>query len=85
VVVDQRSACLEEAGDLIIPINEELIEASHIYGELGEIVTGQKSGRSDNSEVTVFKSVGNAAQDLVTAGAIYKKARECGIGALIPM
>lgn len=84
VVVDQRSACLEEAGDLIIPIQEDLIDESHIHAELGEIITGQISGRSDSSEITVFKSVGNAVQDLVTSGAIYKKAQESGIGITLP-
>jgi alanine dehydrogenase len=85
VVVDQRSACLEEAGDIIIPIQDNLIKASHIHAELGEIVTGQKSGRSDNIEITVFKSVGNAAQDLITAGEIYKKAQKSGIGTSVSL
>ena len=85
VIVDQRSACLEEAGDLIIPINEKLIKPDHIYAELGEIVIGKKPGRSDEYEITVFKSVGIAAQDLIAAGTIYKKAREAGLGASISL
>jgi alanine dehydrogenase len=83
LVVDQRLACLSEAGDLAIPIQEKLISEDHIYAELGEIVTGRKSGRSDDAEITLFKSVGNAAQDLLTAGEIYKKARELEIGTTI--
>jgi alanine dehydrogenase len=85
LVVDQGSACLHEAGDVIIPIKEKLISEDHIYAELGEIVNGRKSGRSDESEITVFKSVGNAAQDLLTAGEIFKKAQECGVGISIPL
>ena len=85
VVVDQRSACLEEAGDLIIPIKEKVINENHIYAELGEIVAGQKSGRSNESEITVFKSVGNAAQDLLTAGEIFKKAQNRGIGTSVSL
>jgi ornithine cyclodeaminase/alanine dehydrogenase-like protein (mu-crystallin family) len=80
LVVDQVSACLGEAGDVIIPMNDGLINKDHIFAELGEIVTDQKSGRTDPSEITIFKSVGNAAQDLVTAAEIYKKAQEFGIG-----
>jgi alanine dehydrogenase len=83
LVVDQRLACLSEAGDLAIPIQEKLISEDHIYAELGEIVTGLKSGRSDDTEITLFKSVGNAAQDLLTAGEIYKKALELEIGTTI--
>ena len=49
---------------------EKLIKENHIHAELGEIVIGRKKGRSDDSEITVFKSVGNAAQDLITARAI---------------
>ena len=85
LVVDQRAACLEEAGDLIIPIEEGLIQQDHIYAELGEIVVGKKSGRFDDSEITVFKSVGNAVQDLVTAGAIYIKAQKFGIGTSVTL
>ena len=84
IVIDQQAACLEEAGDIVIPMNEGLIDKSHIAAELGEIVLGNKTGRTDNSEITVFKSVGNAAQDLITAGEIYKKAQECGVGVSFP-
>jgi len=85
LIVDQRSACLAEAGDIIIPLNEKMIDLNHIHAELGEIVTGDKSGRSDDSEITVFKSVGNAAQDLVTAGAIYSKAKKSKIGTFVSL
>src|SRR6266511_2678901 len=64
VVVDSREACMAEAGDILIPIREGLISASHIYAELGELVAGQKPGRTSATEITLFKSVGNAVQDL---------------------
>jgi alanine dehydrogenase len=83
LVVDQRAACLEEAGDIVIPLNEKIINEDHITAELGEIVTGDNPGRRDNTEITVFKSVGNAAQDLLTAGAVFKKAQERDIGVSI--
>jgi ornithine cyclodeaminase len=62
-----------------------LIDLNHIHAELGEIVTGEKSGRSNDPEITVFKSVGNAAQDLVTAGKIFSKAKEARIGTYVSL
>ncbi|MFX0172248.1 MAG: ornithine cyclodeaminase family protein [Candidatus Hodarchaeota archaeon] len=76
VVCDQVSACLDEAGDIIIPINEGAITKKHIYAELGEIISGKKVGRENESEITLFKSVGLAIQDAATAKLVYDKARE---------
>jgi ornithine cyclodeaminase/alanine dehydrogenase-like protein (mu-crystallin family) len=67
VFVDLRQACLEEAGDLIIPLRQGLFKENHIRAEIGEVLAGLKPGRSSDDEVTVFKSVGNAAQDLAVA------------------
>ncbi|MFX0050391.1 MAG: ornithine cyclodeaminase family protein [Candidatus Hermodarchaeota archaeon] len=75
VVCDLMSACLDEAGDLIIPINEGAITKEHIYAELGEIVSGKKAGRESDSEITLFKSVGLAIQDAAAAKLVYDKAR----------
>lgn len=80
VVVDQREACWSEAGDLIIPLQEGLIGKDHIHGEMGEIVTGEKPGRESEDEITLFKSVGNAVQDLAAAGEALKAARKLGLG-----
>ena len=80
VVCDQVSACLVEAGDIMIPIKEGAITKDHLYGELGEIVSGKKRGRETNSEITVFKSVGLAIQDAATAKLVYDKACEQNIG-----
>ncbi len=85
LVVDQREACLEEAGDIIIPIRDNLISSTHIHAELGEIVIGTKTGRVNHSEITIFKSVGNAAQDLVTAGRILIKAKKSGHGTYVSL
>jgi ornithine cyclodeaminase/alanine dehydrogenase len=79
VVVDLRSAALAEAGDLVTPINAGEITAEHIYADLGEIVTG-KPGRADAGEITFFKSVGLAIQDVSTAMKVYELARQKGIG-----
>lgn len=82
LVVDAREAALYEAGDVIIPLNEGKFDASHIYAELGEIVAGLKPGRSgfEAGEISFFKSVGNAAQDVAMAHYLYHKARQLGIG-----
>lgn len=72
LVVDQREAALAEAGDVIIPIQEGIIGDDHIYAELGEIITGKKKGRTGDKQVTVFKSVGNAVQDLALANYLVK-------------
>ena len=80
VVVDSREACLAEAGDLLIPLREGTITSKHIYAELGEIVAGIKPGRVSQDEVTFFKSVGLALQDLALAKLAYEKALKKGVG-----
>ena len=80
VVVDQRLGSLAEAGDLIQPIAQGIITEEHIHGELGELVTGRIGGRESESEITVFKSVGIAVQDLATADLAIKLAAKAGIG-----
>jgi ornithine cyclodeaminase/alanine dehydrogenase-like protein (mu-crystallin family) len=85
VVADSRSACLTEAGDLVIPLQEGLIEAGHIYAEVGELVGGKKSGRGSDDDITLFKSVGNAIQDLYAAHRVLTNAmaREIGSTAVL--
>lgn len=63
LIVDQKEASLHEAGELVIPIATGQLTSEAIYGELGEIVAG-KPGRTSPEEITIFKSVGNAIQDL---------------------
>ena len=70
LIVDQYEASLAEAGDIIIPIQQRLIDQNHIQGELGEIIAGHKKGRTSASQTTVFKSVGKAIQDLAIANAL---------------
>lgn len=66
-VVDPREGSLVEASDLIQPIDAGVITRDHIHGESGELVVGKIPAREDDKEITVFKSVGVAVQDLVTA------------------
>jgi alanine dehydrogenase len=80
VVVDSRSASLAEAGDLIIPLRQGLIAEQDIHGEIGEVAAGQIPGRTTDEEVTFFKSVGVAVQDVAVAGLILGRAEELGLG-----
>ena len=73
VIVDLKRAALEEAGDIIIPIKEGAITEKHIYAELGEIVTRQKPGRTNDEEITIFKAVGLAIQDAAVAKLVIEK------------
>ena len=76
VVVDSRSACEKEAGDLIIPnITPD--------AELGEIASGKITGRESESQITFFKSVGVAAQDATSAKMVLKQAEKLGLGQIV--
>ena len=80
VVVDQLSSCLAEAGDIIKPIRAGLYDRGKIHAEIGAIIAGERAGRSDESEITFFKSVGLAAQDVAVARAVYLRALAQGVG-----
>jgi alanine dehydrogenase len=81
--VDRREAALAEAGDFLIPRGEGAVTDDHILGELTEILTGQKPGRTAPTDITLFKSVGLAIEDLASAQHIYAKARTSGIGKFV--
>lgn len=78
IVVDSREACLEEAGDLIIP-------NAQIDAEIGEIVNGDKQGRQSDDEITFFKSVGVAVQDAVAASVVLAEAEMKDFGIVVEM
>lgn len=80
VFVDQRRAAWAEAGDLVIPRQQGLIDENHIVGELGELVLGRVAGRTADEQMTFFKSVGNAVQDAAVAQLAYQRARALGLG-----
>lgn len=82
--VDQVAATLVEAGDVIQPIEAGLISHAHILAELGEVVLDTHPGRSDPEAITLFKSVGNAVQDLSVADYALTMAEQKGVGLLIP-
>lgn len=79
-VVDHRKQALKEAGDLVIPINKGLLGPDIIYAELSDIVLNRKKGREHDKEITLFKSVGIASEDVALAHAVYQEALKRGLG-----
>ncbi len=84
VVVDQVESALKEAGDLVRPLSAGLIRRDHIATELGSALAGKAKGRRDPGEVTLFKSVGLAVQDLYAADRAAANARRLGLGTPLP-
>lgn len=74
VYVDRRESALAEAGDILIPISEGAITAEHIRGELGQLLVGAVPGPEHTDNVTLFKSLGIAIEDLASAQHLYKRA-----------
>jgi len=77
--VDSRAAALVESGDVVMSIDERRFGPDHIVAEVGEVVNGAEGRRSD-SEVTIFKSLGMAVEDVTAADLAYRRAVERGIG-----
>jgi ornithine cyclodeaminase len=80
VFVDARAGALKEAGDLLLPIGEGAIDADHIAGELGDVVAGRRPGRRSDREVTVFKSLGMAVEDVAAARLAVERALVMKLG-----
>jgi ornithine cyclodeaminase len=83
VFVDRRESALNEAGDYLIPANEGAIGPEHILADLGEVLEGVHSGRTSPAEITLFKSLGLALEDLAAAAHVYRKAQETNAGTWI--
>jgi ornithine cyclodeaminase len=81
--VDRRAAALAEAGEILMPMAEGTITEDHILAELGEVVLGQHPGRTNSDEITVFKSLGLAIEDVAAAQFIYARGREQGMGTAV--
>jgi len=80
VVVDSREAMMGECGDILLAIKEGAITANQIHAEIGEVLAGAKPARISANEVTLYKSVGIAIQDVATAQLVYRKALEQNVG-----
>jgi ornithine cyclodeaminase len=78
--VDRRESALNEAGEFLIPRAEGAITDAHILGELGEVLLGRCAGRKHASDITLFKSLGIAVEDLAAAHFASQRARAEGVG-----
>ncbi len=76
VVVETYESALAEAGDLLIPMREGVISREHVIADLHEIASGKKAGRTSADQITVFKNLGCALEDLVTATLACQKAEQ---------
>jgi ornithine cyclodeaminase len=81
--VDRRESTVNEAGDYLFAMREGAIGPEHIRAELGEVLTGQKPGRTSREEITLFKSLGLAVEDLAAANYLYRNAKETATGAWV--
>lgn len=75
VFVDRRESALNEAGDILIPMSEGVFSQNHIVAEIGDVLIGAARGRRDDSDVTLFKSLGLAIEDLASAHYLHDRAR----------
>ncbi len=73
VYVDTRRGALKEAGDIVMPMAAGILKESDVQGDLFELSRGQAKGRGSASEITLFKSVGTAIEDLAAAMLVWKK------------
>jgi ornithine cyclodeaminase len=78
--VDYRGSAMAQAGELLDAIKVGRITADHVLGEIGDVLDGKVPGRTSDDDVTVYKSLGVAAQDLVSALVVYRRALERGLG-----
>jgi ornithine cyclodeaminase len=85
LVVDSRASAFQESGDIVLGLREGRFAQSHVVAELGEVVSGGAPGRTSEREVTVFKSLGLAVEDLAAAHLAYRRARQQGIGVEIDL
>ncbi len=83
--VDRRESALSEAGDFLIPRGEGAITDAHILGELGELLTGAVKGRATRNDVTLFKSLGLAVEDVAALRHIHTKAIATGAGTRVAL
>ncbi len=85
VFVDQRAAALAEAGDLAGPIADGHVSQGVIVAEIGEVAAGRHPGRASEKEITFFKSVGNAVQDVAIAARVLEAAERDGRGVVVEL
>jgi ornithine cyclodeaminase/alanine dehydrogenase-like protein (mu-crystallin family) len=83
--VDRRESTINEAGDFLFPKKEGAINDDHILGEIGDILLGKIKGRTSHDQITLFKSLGLAIEDLAAANHVYRKAVEQRVGTAVEL
>ena len=83
--VDRRESALNEAGDFLLPRKEGVIDDSHLLGELGEVLLGRMKGRESPQDITLFKSLGLAVEDVASAHAVWRAAVERHAGVALEL
>ena len=83
IFTDRRESALNEAGDYLLAAKEGLVTPESILGEIGELLIRTKTGRTSSTEITLFKSLGLAIEDLVSADYLYHKAQSQNAGTWI--
>ena len=78
--VDRRESAENEAGDYRRALEEGAIGPGHIRAEIGEVLIGAAPGREDDAQLTIFRSLGLAVEDLAAAEYVVRRARETGAG-----
>jgi ornithine cyclodeaminase len=78
--VDSLESCENEAGDYLLALAEGAIDAGHVRGEIGDVLTGEIPGRTTEDEITVYESLGIAVEDLAAAEYVVRRAEETGAG-----
>lgn len=85
IYFDTNDGVLSEAGDILLPLDNELITKNDFKGELGDLVLNPAIGRENNNEITIFKSVGTAVLDIACGYEIISKAQELNLGTKVDM
>ena len=78
--VDRRESTVNEAGDYLLPLQEGAIGPDHIRAEIGEVLIREKAGRTAADEITLFKSLGLAVEDVAAASHLFGKANASSAG-----
>jgi alanine dehydrogenase len=85
IVVDSREAIMAECGDILLALKEKSIGENAIHAEIGEVLAGTKAARKNGDEITLYKSVGIAIQDVAAANLVYRKALKEGVGTTVEL
>lgn len=83
IFVDRRESALNESGDYLLAAKEGVVSPESIVGEIGELLIGTKTGRTSATEITLFKSLGLAIEDVACAEYLYHKAQSQNVGSWV--